>query len=487
LYGRAAQRHKEAAQLSPQEQNRGLVRSSVLAGQGEQALTTRARDERRARVTLQQRQEFGEWLGAGPEVSWAKRYWEEVAKDFPQLQAAHLGRARVALEEGDVAGAKKSLEALLDASGDDPNALTEALELWGEYGRWSELLDMGNARIPKEQAQAGVPVVPPRAWVSVGQAAYAVGKRERALELWDRAIEGSPDALQVKLRVARLLLGQGAWVQDKAQALRDARTYAERAAQEHAASPEAWLLRGEVRLRQGDKAGAWEDMSRGLSMGAWEQPRELGRLGALLLEAGETAHGEELLVRLMKLPTQPGASGLSEALSAFLQAGKPAEGLAFMRKHAPALASAPWADEALCSRVAELWAESGGVEQAVKLYEAGLVRFPRSGTLQNNLAWLLARKDKDLGRAERLALGALAAPDLQDEDRAVKLDTLAYIHHKQGNKGALAEQRQAAWLVGQGPRAGDVYARLGDLLEAQGDKAGAARARERSARQKKNN
>jgi tetratricopeptide (TPR) repeat protein len=90
----------------------------------------------------------------------------------------------------------------------------------------------------------------------------------------------------------------------------------------------------------------------------------------------------------------------------------------------------------------------------------------------NNLAYLLAESGQDLTRAEGLARRALASPSLSDRSRGTYLDTLAWIHRKQGKlEMAREEQETALRLIGgDDPSLNVLFVHLADILEESGQR-----------------
>ena len=96
---------------------------------------------------------------------------------------------------------------------------------------------------------------------------------------------------------------------------------------------------------------------------------------------------------------------------------------------------------------------------------------PTNTSVLNNLAYLLAQNDQQLGMALEYVEEALAS----DPDNAVYLDTYAFVLQKNGRTAEAARAIAAALQQYQirGGASAEVYEHLGMIREAQGDTDGA--------------
>jgi Tfp pilus assembly protein PilF len=471
FFSEAADQYREARALSPRSAEHAYVNTALLAGRGDEALLARSQQYQRSAATLPQLTGFGQLLSRGPQPALAERWWSELGERWPALSELALEQARLAFLRGDDRAGVAALEGLLTASGGDPRALERALLVLVQHQRWEAATQLA-ARAPQDpQAQQRrLSALTPRSYLYLGAAAYLSKRRAEALQAFDTWTAEAPDRLQAHREVAEVLLTAPAHGVAEADALRDARTYTERALALHPQATAPRLALGRLRLRQGDARGALEDFDAYLQAGGYDHVQALQDMGRWLLEAGQRDPAQRLLLRLARHPGLEGTNGLVDALTAFSDAGQHAEGLAFLARHFPALASAPWLDPALLTRVADLQAQAGNLDRADALYEQGLTRYPDSTWVQNNYAWHLARHKRALDRAEALAWSALSHPDTGERLRGLYLDTLALIHLQQGEpQVALDEQLRALYMTQGHPEdAAALFAHLADLYKALG-------------------
>lgn len=477
----AAQRYALARAMSPHASPNALAQLLLLSGQGDQARQVREQHYTRVGVRLDQLILHGHYLTQGPHPEQASQWWSDLASRWPAAPEILLGQARLALIQGEEAQARSHLDSYLTRAGTTPWALEQVLELLAQQQSWQLTLDYAG-RAPAQEQDRRLPQMTPRSYLYLGTAAYHAGKRQQALQALDTYTALAPDEVYAHLEASQALSTARSSGVPEADTLRDARTYAERALKLSPASPAPWLRRGQLRLLQGDAQGAIEDFDAYLTKGGYQHSQALGDIGRWLLQANQLPAARRYLLRLARHPGLGGDDGLVDALVAYREAGRPSEGLAFLREEFPALASAPWYSQALLSQVADLVAEAGNLDRAVTLYEAGLARFPDSAWLQNNYAWLLARTGRDLDRAEQLAWLAQAHPEISSRLRGVYLDTLAWIHRRQNKlEQSLGEQRRALYMIQGSP--GDakaLYTHLAEIYTALGRKQEASRAQHRA-------
>jgi len=252
------------------------------------------------------------------------------------------------------------------------------------------------------------------------------------------------------------------------------------AAAQDSAAP--YIVRAYLRMALGDKAGALADVETFLSRGDLDHVRGVATLARRLLEAGALPEAEQLLLKLAHNPALAIGEGVAIALRAYQEAGRFKEGLNFLRTHFPTLAAVPHAHVNVLNAAADLFAGTGDIDRAVSLFDEGLQRFPDDTVLLNNLAYILAQSGRDLPRAENLARRALTGSQLSSHTQGTYLDTLAWIHRKQG-KNAEALQEQLLALRLSSDTAGDtvvLYVHLADIYDALGNKAQADEARRRA-------
>lgn len=469
-FRRAHKQLGEALRLAPIDSGTraALVRSGHLSGADDVVESAQA-FERLGGDGASTRVEFGRLLARGPRPGLARNWWARVAKEEPANVLVALERARAFYLLGQDAEGRSAIGALLDMSGGDRVALEEALELLAQLRQWSDLLALS-----AEGRQAGEGGLSARGWLYVGAAHYALGNRKDALAAFDRYTAKSSDPVWTHLEVARVLRAAAGGA-DGPRALEDALTYCQRA---HEASPEAplpFLARGEIKLRRGDKNAALKDFDRYLARGGHAHSEALAHIGQWLLEGGHGADGARYLLRLSRMPGYLDTGGLKLALAAYENAGQFRPGLQFLRTHFPDLARNPQVG-GLEVAVASLHQGAGDVPAAVAIYEAAMVRRPQASVFKNNLAYLLAESGRDLDRAERLAHEALGTPSVSDYSRGTYLDTLAWIHRKQGKLDeARLEQEMAIRLVGSSQRDLEIlFTHLADIHEQRGDAESAA-------------
>ncbi len=489
FFEESSSRYDRALTLSPT--NTGTLTTQVkvraLAGHGDKLLDAQQRASRASqKLSHDDRVDFGQELTQGPDSAIAQKYWTDLGADYPALAARLLGASRVAWLRGDADAGRAALDTLMKQSGKDVVILDRALRLLVELQRWEEarrlLNTFGPANIEPDTARRGaLPPLAPSSYLYAGLAEYALGNRDAGLSRFDIFTRISSDPLGANLQVASGIAALKA-TSDANAALRDSLTYTERALAAAPDAPLPYLHRGELRLLAGQRDAAIEDFATYLARGDYNHVDARRRIATALLAAGDTLAATPHLLALARHPFLTDGRGLSMALGAFEDAKRFKEGLDFLKNNFPTIASNPQVRIVVLFRVAELTAGAGDLDRAIALYERGLERFPDNNLLPNNLAYLLARNGRDLGRAEQLVLRALGSGQLDNRTHGVYLDTLAWIHLKQGkNEQALREQLQALRLTaGSHADALTLYAHLADIYDALNKKEAAAEARYRS-------
>jgi tetratricopeptide (TPR) repeat protein len=452
----------EAVTLAPLDRGArsAYVRTGYLAGVDD-VLEAAGELERLGESGARDGVEFGRRLSRGPRTDLAQAWWARVHVREPANVIGSLERARSALLLGKDKEGVGILEEMLDASRGDPVNLAEALELLAQLRRWSDVIEIQRGRQDSMTR---------RSHLLVGAALYATGRRKEALASFDLFVEGSADPMWANLEVARVLRAAAAG-DSAAKVIGDAGTYVQRARDASPDAPLPLLRRGELRLIAGDKDGAVRDFDAYLAAGGYRHALALADVGRWLLEAGHVDLAGRYLLRLARVPGFHPGRGLKLALWAFEASGRFREGLRFVRRWFPELARNPQV-VGVELEVANLHQGAGDVNAAAAIYEAAMTRSPHASVFMNNLAYLLAESGQDLTRAEGLARRALASPSLSDRSRGTYLDTLAWIHRKQGKlEMAREEQETALRLIGgDDPSLNVLFVHLADILEESGQR-----------------
>lgn len=150
--------------------------------------------------------------------------------------------------------------------------------------------------------------------------------------------------------------------------------------------------------------------------------------GSALYEAGRHQEAEAELLKDVEInPDGPSWHLIALARSARKD---PAGALKALDQ---ALAWSPLSSSLLNDK-ASLLMDLGRTEEAISLYDQALRYAPDNPLIMNNLAWCLARNEKDLARAERLARQAVA----RQPDRAEFWDTLGMVQQMAGRPAQAA-------------------------------------------------
>ena len=158
------------------------------------------------------------------------------------------------------------------------------------------------------------------------------------------------------------------------------------------------------------------------------------------------------------------------------QVGRDAEALPFFER-----LEGDWADGKSVAEVEQFYSlyslaaeTAGDLERAIRMLERGLERCPHSARLSNALGYTLANHNRDLERARALVEEALE----KEPDSAAYLDSLAWVHFRQGRlpeafrviQAALAQLAQKEW---EAPESDEIFDHLDQILSAMGHPAAA--------------
>lgn len=164
------------------------------------------------------------------------------------------------------------------------------------------------------------------------------------------------------------------------------------------------------------------------------------RRGKQLFDQGRFAEAEAMLLQEVELnPDGPGWRLIALARAARRE---PREALA---AYDQALAWTPL-DPRLLNDKAGALLDLGRAEEACGLYEKALSLAPRNALIMNNLAWGLARQDRDLPRAEDLARQAV---DIRP-DNPNFWDTLGLVQRLRGDNAQAARSYHQALRLDPG-------------------------------------
>ncbi|MCL4814525.1 MAG: tetratricopeptide repeat protein, partial [Vicinamibacteraceae bacterium] len=195
-----------------------------------------------------------------------------------------------------------------------------------------------------------------------------------------------------------------------------------------------------------------------------DDPTRLMLAASVAQAAGDRARTERTLRRVIEVAP--------ERLSAYNLLGQllMAEGrLVDARREFEALAKRQPRPVGPETMIAMTYEFENRPEDARRHYERALSLDPRAAVASNNLAWLLAKNDEQLGRA--LELATVAARELPDQ--AEVIDTLGWVHYRQGAARLAVSHFERA--VALGPETPVLRYHLALALEATGDRARARR------------
>ena len=402
----------------------------------------------------------------------AMKVADELATALPGESAGYRTLGLALAARGEDVRAERMLARARERDPEDVEVLLGLAKLYEKAGRLAEAEDALARALERDPDSQ--PVL-----VDAGRLALRLGSTPRARAYFDRLLSLSSDP-ELTVQVALSFLSAGA-PDAAAQVLDTAR-------QGRAASPRLSFYAGLVheRLRQFERAAlAYAEVPGGSELAANARTRRgvcLSQLGQhaealALLRQSLAEHPEDLELRVQEaralerggeperavatlreaLARRPEAE-LREALVATLRRQKrSAEALVLLRQ---AVARAP---RELSARylLASVLLEDGDEEGALREMRGVLALEPDHAAALNFAGYLLARRGRDLGEAERLVRRALA----QRPEAGAFLDSLGWIHYQRGDYARAVEvlTRAAALEPGEPvilEHLGDAWRRL---------------------------
>jgi len=184
----------------------------------------------------------------------ALRLCNEIVENLDNA-SAHILRARTYTTVGQT---KQAAEDLERATTIEPNNI----EVWiarSEFYRSMNRLDLAIADIEQALSLAPENVQIQKRAISMLLASSQRDSVDKGRAILYRALESNPEDIELRLSKARLLLAEGT-----APAIQNAEQVLQNITEEHPAMAQAWVLLGEISLRQGLPARAVDAAMRGL-------------------------------------------------------------------------------------------------------------------------------------------------------------------------------------------------------------------------------
>ncbi len=413
----------------------------------------------------------------------AARVWARRAQQAPGAGPLRYQEARARLLGGDTAGGKAALEPWLSEAPEPAQAALQAAQLHLEVAD-------GPAAAGHATRAVELAADDPRGWYVLGVARLVAHDAAGAEEALRRYVTLAPEAGRARLHGARRLLygGEaprpgGALVTDPATARRVlALLRAEAPADE---APPAQLLEAELwreaaRVLAGEPGAAEALERRVAATPASLLPDPISVPG---LDPGEPPPTPDLLAADVLLARGAADAADRVLLRAVRTAERPDRVLgdvfSLCRERGATELMSRWLDRLdrwfpdnpyTVTWLAEILETTGDEEGAEAAYRQALAREPRAGVYMNNLAYLFARRGRDLPEALALVRKAMR---LSPASNKYYLDTEGWVLYRMG-KLRQARQRilESIWLmdVQTGGAVGESFYHLGMVARDQGDR-----------------
>jgi tetratricopeptide (TPR) repeat protein len=374
-------------------------------------------------------------------------------------RSVFLTLARLSLEAEEPQRAEAWFARYSAAGDPSPIVRRRIARLWGQYGHSDRA----------QQILSQLPSVDP----SIDDTAFLLlvrkGASDAALEEAQRAIKASNDPAVAATRLASRYLRST----DVAPTLALALSQAALQIDPEQPHPLALLVRGAAHAELGNAAQAWSDLRKSLDLGpADEVPfirlgQSLGPLGArqwsiaafmakavLGQQRALVSQAAELLTEL-KIPADARYTALVLREALTLTDGLELEFREFVANKALSLLlplmRRPEHIPTLVDAVADLYERAGRLPEAITAYQKAIQQFPGYDSFSNNLAYLMARRNEDLGEALAFVDRSLQR---NPAGSAAYLDTKGWILHRLGrNSEAAGLIEKSLRLMAGGPHA----------------------------------
>lgn len=406
---------RKAVEIDPENRGAQLREAELLVDMGFRDKDSKAMDEGRAIVTA-------------------------ILEKEPDSPEANFVKAKIALTESDVAGAKAALETVLQARPDWAQAryvLGSTLTAAGEYSRARAELSraveldpqqldarkllakvhaqLGEHEFAIEQGRAYLAQRPDDSEVRivVGQSLIRVGRGEEAYKEVEKIPEANRDAA-AHFALGRLDLAFGRMEQGTARLLKA----------DEMAPGNPQVLRTLLAIDR--EKGRLADSVARIAKAAEAQPNDsaLAELqGEAALLSGDAEAGRKHLERAVEIDARNVSAQITLADLA-MREGKQAEMIAVLER---AAASVPESAD-LQYRLAGVYEQANRRDDAIAAYEKAIELNDDLAMAKNNLAYLIAESGGDLDRA--LELAQQAKEELPDDGNAS--DTLGWVMLKRG-------------------------------------------------------
>jgi tetratricopeptide (TPR) repeat protein len=391
---------------NPQSETAYLLLAQIREGSGWMVLRQGLQEVPQSRIL---RMRLIETLIANGQIDEAEEHFKVLLEQFPQAPELHLKYIEFLRQAGRVRDAILVAEQLIARQ---PQIASHRLRLAGFY------LDLQETEQAKAVLEKGIEILedPFQLQIGLGDLKKRQGELQIAEHLYREAAEQgkTPDRRsEARLRLAQLFL-----VQNK---LDRAAAEIEVLRQEDPGNIQASAIMGLIYLRQNMP----EDAITELRQVVKERPDLRYSFTALAqahFQNQEPLNAVEVLKQAIDY--DPDYALARENLANYFighqKWDQAEEHLKILIEQQP---------EKLEYQVAlgDSYLRQGGIDQAMEIYEQIIDRHPDFLPAANNLAYIMAEKGEDLERARELAEKAAENGD------AHALDTLGWVHYKQGN------------------------------------------------------
>lgn len=405
-----------------------------------------------------------EHMSAG-EPEEALRVFRRVLRIDPTSETA---RSQVLLLEIRMRRFPEAISSLREmiAGGEDDGRLR--LTLGGLYLRTG---DYGDAAATFREALAAAPRFVP-AWLALLEVSVRTSDTETFRSDLRSFYDALPTDAPKKLELARFYLAQAS---SDTLYHRPARLTLDEAVLRHPESAEALMLRGWVRMREGEPEGAVPDFRAAARLEPRSGDVREGLVTALLLARQYSPARRAARQAQLDLASEGLRFRVLEGYVLF-ESGRAAEAAPILERalRSPGIAGERELHLRALGTLAFSYDTLGLSLKSIPVYERLLVLDPENALVMNNLAYSLAEQGGDLERARRLAEGAVS----KEPGSGVYLDTLGWILFREGSfSHARLRLERAAELEPEEP---EILRHLAELYRAVGEEGLAAAAARRA-------